>query len=1661
MGWQDRIKSALDGAVDIASAPIGFAVDMIRAPLDEEIGFGDPFGERFSQLYTGLEEFNVSTGLAGLSGAVKRNTPIDDILGEMFKQADMIYSNELQVQEQQVPLGLSRFGLDPGDLSISRGLGAVGGAVSSAVPGGEPLTLNVPRLWQRTEFNSPGQIMYGNLYGIWDLPDWQREEVMGGIGFNVTTGVIDAGLRWWTQPEVLAGKAVRATRARWSPSVERKITLFQRAFGMDAAVAPWNTANSAFDMRITGSRGRSLFTVVRQSEVDDDLRDRALYLMGDEAEAQRYASNLFAQNADDAPVLMEIDPEGLPVILDDFTTPKWGPDGFPDDANLISVTDSLGGRVKNSRRFHQSELDQTLHPDVLPDELAPAETLNEILYNANGQAIEPRDLYRLNDLHTEVMGLKESYRTVGETGAVKYIEAVNAQRNGGTDLIEYVLDDKRTQRALNDIAGKDADYIRRVYLNQVPGGHVIASVLADATTYAERRTVLAVSMGLQVPEAVTMPPQNLARLRALTSEMDALARGPEAYVAKMAPYRAMGEGVGVDAPDYEALRTIVQSEINEVYNQQDMTRWIQEMQTKAVLSAPPRYSRFQAGRNGLRNSTWFQNSPLARPLRAVTQKRPYPWVNTHDPNADVQIVRQMEEAQSLIGAQYMGEGRSAYYRNRWMGAANEQDKLVIASQMDEEIIESAAKKANLTPDELQTALRASRRGRSSANQILSSRRYAPDAEMDAVNWFDPDTGEMIEMHMPLLGTQLQSWVPMTDVRELNRVASQVGKLRARFGPTVDLGHEVMETFYSIWKPSVLLRGGWPIRVVSDEQLRILAKTGSVLAHLSAIETGEMPQAIAAFDKGLGAGQRVATIFGLPASVGTSVSARAAAAVSRGARKLRLVKPQLYDDMVEAGTEKLASSRAAFNGPNATINQEFELLLGRTESGIFDHLFSSSTGQWSTVDKTNRFYAPAWTRALQDQIGRDPLARVMLEASEKVDDIGEIKRVALNWLKTNEGQTYAQQMPWRAQSHEKWVDDVDELIDYYTVGYEESLVGGALNRKVTEKMLSGIDESFRPESIHAEIIDQTFGNSEVTRFMREMTSTAFDLFGRLPTDTLSRQPMFRHMYAIEMQRQRSTLLAQGVDVTEEAVIRSMGTQSRNFALQQVNEYLYNLAETSRFADQFRFMFPFMNAWEEVLTVWGKLAVQRPSVIGRGRLLWNAPDRAGLTVKDDEGNTFIQLRMSEKMSEDLELTGWQKYLATGGIRVGKSSFNMVLNSPLPGVGPLIQAPVNEIVKNKPELESQLAFILPFGVRADSTEILLSPVIKRIRGWLGGKESDPEYATQFTNIAAWMDYEYRAGLRTDPPTLEEVHQATGAIYTVKTFANFTSPAQPIFDSPLKPYIDFYRDLQEVYAGDADEIFLNQMGSEFISLTLGRTQSTTGIPPTVEAQQARESVEALIASYPEYGRMIIGEDSAIGEFSSAAFAWQLSNPPANDPQFREETERRYRILELDPDTGTIEESDKRLGWNEYIKSMDLIEVEMKNRGLNNLRVREAQDLANLKRALTQAIADKYPAWWRDFNQRDDLKWDQRIKALNDISRDPLMDDRPDMTGIRQYLELRSAIKSELNRRKQLGGSATLNASSNQDLTILWETMVYQVLIDNVAFSPIYYRYLEGDPLG
>jgi hypothetical protein len=283
-------------------------------------------------------------------------------------------------------------------------------------------------------------------------------------------------------------------------------------------------------------------------------------------------------------------------------------------------------------------------------------------------------------------------------------------------------------------------------------------------------------------------------------------------------------------------------------------------------------------------------------------------------------------------------------------------------------------------------------------------------------------------------------------------------------------------------------------------------------------------------------------------------------------------------------------------------------------------------------------------------------------------------------------------------------------------------------------------------------------------------------------------------------------------------------------------------------------------------------------------------------------------------------------------------------------------------------------------------------------------------------------------------------------KMVAGFFSPVTPMYDSPYQPMLEIYQKRKQENPEGADEWFLDEYGEEYFALTQAFTKINDGVLPTVQAAEARDKYQNLIEAYPELGSLIVGEEGG-GEavkFSNAVYSKQFRpGSPLNQrtPYSGEE------IVSL---------SEARLGWIKYTRAMDIVEAMQFERGLPNLQVKDAADLANMKRMMTIGVATKYPDWFKEFSERDDAKWSKRINGMKEIVTDDRLMNRPDIAQLHRYLKIRDGVVAALQTREQHG----IDAAANSDLKMLYETAVGEMKKTNLAFSDLYNRWLANDPL-
>lgn len=158
-------------------------------------------------------------------------------------------------------------------------------------------------------------------------------------------------------------------------------------------------------------------------------------------------------------------------------------------------------------------------------------------------------------------------------------------------------------------------------------------------------------------------------------------------------------------------------------------------------------------------------------------------------------------------------------------------------------------------------------------------------------------------------------------------------------------------------------------------------------------------------------------------------------------------------------------------------------------------------------------------------------------------------------------------------------------------------------------------------------------------------------GQLPEERLNRIPSFKQFYfrrikalLPHLDESAKKSLQGRLDKLPKELIRDLenvkplrggGYQKYNleeasqdameYALEQHNKILYNLSQKGLVSDSFRFMFPFLEAYKEVATSWGKGLAQKPYQVAR--TFYNgvsAGRKQGIVYKDfRSGEDFLYI------------------------------------------------------------------------------------------------------------------------------------------------------------------------------------------------------------------------------------------------------------------------------------------------------------------------------------------------------------------------------------------------------------------------------------------------------
>ena len=1129
---------------------------------------------------------------------------------------------------------------------------------------------------------------------------------------------------------------------------------------------------------------------------------------------------------------------------------------------------------------------------------------------------------------------------------------------GATDL-DAVLGTNGVAKFNEALEGKTADEIRDQFFPNDINGAALSSALAEAGDAQTRMSIIRLGAGdmgelRKLAETRADIAGRLERLLDDQSLLRSMDQDNFAKVNRRSKAPTVGPVLDEDAGAGAALSSELErteAEINTLFSAEE--RAGRNTAVFGQIRNVPRYSRKDATRVAVTRSHFYQSSPLAAPLRVTFNMRPPSMLDLNDPAGDVAATQFLRKA----GLDKQEQG---VWRTRYMAVSSPEGRMQVATEMEDYALARLAEHNGLTRQELDTLMSTVNKGRQNAREALASRVY--DGEGRSLLRFKDDaTGEMHEY--PLLVSQTANVLPLGNVEKVRKSLTRIGEFKQRH-PGTAVPNDMLTGFNNIWKPSVLLRVGWPIRVVGDEQMRIMGKLGA-LTQMKYAATGFANKVNNEVAKAAIVATRGVDEKGVRLSPEQALEQ---AAMEGRIRKIGFGTNQVGDYHLPAVFgEDVANPNAAFN--LTASKPTFDKMFKDVETAEMNKL-REATKDYRTIMPHEPDYAASWSNAVNQQLGRDPLARIFLEGGDLEDGVA--------WLNSTAGRDHQRRLPMRRTDLDAWAGAVQDQVESYTLGNADIALKALKQQASPEDLFRLAPDAAARPPVHGEVLKDALGRGPAITMLANFRDKMYNALGSVPSDTLSRHPFADAMYQAEAKRLTDIMDAQ---VAKEGRrlnaddLKLVENRSREYAIDQTRKLLYELSEESDLAHLLKFASPFFSAWQETMTRWAGIAIENPAYAMRLRQVWKSPERAGI-VTDENGNViaegdkegdkttlpdgtvavigkerFITFSVP-KWAKDVPVVG-DGFKNQAAITLNKKSFNMILQGN-PGVGVPVQIPVNEIVRHRPDLAESIKAVLPFGPTDDYIGMVMPAVAKRINSRASGEE-DRTFKNAALRIYFDKVTDYNLGKRAEPPTWDEAMKDTSAFYAMRTVASYVSPAAPGFKSPYQLQIDAYRRLREQDIETADEKFLDLYGEEYFALTQSFTRSADGVAPTKEAFLARSKYRDLIEKSPELGGLIIGEEGS-GEYNSAIYQYQL----ANKVKPGSTTNQRFG-LSFDEVSGG---PNTRLGWIEYRKVADLIDAERIERGLPNMRVKGAQDLAMLRKAMVAKLAEKYPEWHEAFQK-------------------------------------------------------------------------------------------------
>ena len=791
-------------------------------------------------------------------------------------------------------------------------------------------------------------------------------------------------------------------------------------------------------------------------------------------------------------------------------------------------------------------------------------------------------------------------------------------------------------------------------------------------------------------------------------------------------------------------------------------------------------------------------------------------------------------------------------------------------------------------------------------------------------------GEVKALPSPhLFGEYVNRALPLPDAREIRRETS-------KFAPLLDnrlaRGSTTIADFVSgqVFKRLVLLRPAYTVRVIGEEQVRLAASglTSAFVHPLSHIAAAVAPD-------------------------------------SRAGRTL--AKAGVNTDRLETDLMggSLRESEQHLEALNRGLSDYTDPTIVRTDN-------------WVTYDRRAPEFVEAWSDELAELYSDPIAKRAANGGLLPGDAVNGVARPGVegikDWFFDGAGQQFRKQLAegkdrqWllTREGADEYIETVLQRVNIKTGGdpnlmsvvatgkfggedvFQPVAVGRDGKRKHqkgTRALLGDLarraEDQLGPERVKGQqmVHGRLESGQRALAGYDRATDVAFSYLMTRPTNLLSRSPAFRQFYyqraeeligfmtsdaqqaAIEAAR------AAGVDkdvlrrMTERAKresgdldLENADLLAKGHGLDKTKALLYDMHERSQFFDITRLLFPFGEAWKEVMTTWAKIGADNPTMLRRGGLVVEGgrdydPDG------DDRGFFYSDEMTGEEMFA-IPLVGSIAEVFTGvpvTMEATAKGANVFSQSVYPGFGPMVQMAASKILPDDPDFDDARKLIIPFGETDTSGGVFESffPawVKKIMTGYAPrGEQQERALANTATEVMRYLAStgEYGNTPEEQERLASDSRKKAARLFLIRGLAQSTAPSAPMYEFAAKDktgdtvttfrLAEEYRKMQDDEAAGgyktATARFIEKFGEGAFLATISKSEG--GAAVTKEAMDfARENPEVARAYKDVYAYFA----PTGGEFDLTAYTRQFDTG-----------EREVRSLE-----DAMQLADRRIGTAVY----------------------------------------------------------------------------------------------------------------------------------------------------